>query len=63
MNRPSVGERSVGIDVNRFTIFGVVTFILVLVATYMSLVVAPLEDVQGVHQKIFYIHVPLAFIA
>ena len=63
MNKSSDGERSIGIGVNRFTIFGAVTFILVLVATYMSLVVAPLEAVQGVHQKIFYIHVPLAFIA
>ena len=63
MNKSSDGERSIGIGVNRFTIFGLVTFILVLIATYMSLVVAPLEAVQGVHQKIFYIHVPLAFIA
>lgn len=63
MDKSPDGKRSKAIDINRFTIFGAVTFILVLVATYMSLVVAPLEAVQGVHQKIFYIHVPLAFIA
>ena len=49
--------------VSKLTVFGAITLVLVLISTYMSLVSAPLEAVQGVHQKIFYIHVPLAFIA
>lgn len=48
---------------NKLTILGAIALIIILISTYMSLVAAPLEAVQGVHQKIFYIHVPMAFIA
>ena len=34
-----------------------------LIALYLALVEAPPERVQGIHQKIFYIHVPSALIA
>ncbi|MBI4236597.1 MAG: cytochrome c biogenesis protein CcsA [Chloroflexi bacterium] len=34
-----------------------------LAALYLALVVAPLEAVQGVHQRIFYMHVPVAMMA
>ena len=34
-----------------------------LIALYLALVESPSERVQGIHQKIFYIHVPSALIA
>jgi heme exporter protein C len=37
--------------------------LLMVVALFLALVVAPLERVQGIHQKIFYMHVPLALLA
>ena len=44
-------------------IIGVAAFAAMLIALYLALVEAPSERVQGIHQKIFYIHVPSALIA
>lgn len=44
-------------------LLGYAAMITMIVGLYLALVVAPLERVQGVHQKIFYMHVPLAFLA
>jgi heme exporter protein C len=62
-NRPEEKPHLNSKPISKLTGFGVITLVLVLISTYMSLVSAPLEAIQGVHQKIFYIHVPLAFIA
>ena len=44
-------------------LIGYAALVTMLTGLYLGLVVAPLERVQGVHQKIFYMHVPLALIA
>ena len=49
--------------VSGLDILGFAAFTTMLIALYMAIVTSPLERVQGVHQKIFYIHVPLALIA
>ena len=49
----------------RFTIadaLGIAAFAVMLVALYLALVESPIERVQGIHQKIFYIHVPTALV-
>ena len=44
-------------------ITGLAAAILVLVATYMAFVYAPTDAVQGNAQRIFYVHVPTAWLA
>jgi len=44
-------------------IFELVTFIVMLTALYAIFFYAPVEKTMGIVQKIFYIHVPSAFIA
>lgn len=43
--------------------FEVVTFLLMLVALYAIFIYAPIEKTMGIVQKIFYLHVPAAFLA
>ena len=49
--------------VSGLDLLGFAAFATMLIALYMAIVASPLERVQGVHQKIFYVHVPLALIA
>ncbi len=44
-------------------IVGVAAFAVMLIALYLAIVESPSERVQGIHQKIFYIHVPSALVA
>ena len=44
-------------------LWGVLTLVSMCVLMYMALVWAPEDDVQGAPQRIFYIHVPSAWIA
>ena len=44
-------------------IIGIAAFAAMLIALYLAIVESPSERVQGIHQKIFYIHVPSALIA
>lgn len=44
-------------------ILGVVTALLMAVAVYMAFVYAPTDAVQGDSQRIFYVHVPTAWVA
>lgn len=43
--------------------FEIVTFLLMIVALYAIFIYAPTEKTMGVVQKIFYLHVPAAFLA
>ena len=43
--------------------FEVVTFLLMLAALYAIFIYAPIEKTMGIVQKIFYLHVPAAFLA
>jgi heme exporter protein C len=43
--------------------FQLLTYVLMLVALYTIFIYAPVEKTMGVIQKIFYIHVPSAFLA
>ena len=43
--------------------FQVLTYVLMLLALYTIFIYAPVEKTMGVIQKIFYIHVPSAFLA
>ncbi len=43
--------------------FEVVTFLLMLSALYAIFIYAPIEKTMGIVQKIFYLHVPAAFLA
>lgn len=45
------------------TITGVVSVVLLLVATYMAFIYAPTDATQGNAQRIFYVHVPMAWLA
>ena len=44
-------------------VIGIAAFAAMLIALYLAIVESPSERVQGIHQKIFYIHVPSALIA
>ena len=44
-------------------IIGIAAFAAMMVALYLAIVESPAERVQGIHQKIFYIHVPSALVA
>jgi heme exporter protein C len=44
-------------------LFGFTSVFMLLLSSYLSLVSSPIEKTQGIHQKIFYLHVPLAFLA
>src|SRR5262245_60195724 len=46
-----------------FTLFAIVTAVLVAYGLYQALVVAPTEKTMGDIQRIFYIHVPSAWVA
>ena len=46
-----------------FTIFALITFVLLSYGLYQALVVAPTEATMGNVQRIFYYHVPLAWTA
>ena len=43
--------------------FQLLTFVMMLLALYTIFIYAPVEKTMGVIQKIFYIHVPTAFLA
>lgn len=43
--------------------FQILTYVLMLIALYAIFIYAPVEKTMGVVQKIFYIHVPAAFLA
>jgi len=43
--------------------FQLLTYVLMLLALYTIFIYAPVEKTMGVIQKIFYIHVPSAFLA
>ena len=43
--------------------FEIVTFLSMLAALYAIFVYAPIEKTIGIVQKIFYLHVPSAFLA
>lgn len=43
--------------------FEVVTFLLMFAAIYAIFIYAPIEKTMGIVQKIFYLHVPAAFLA
>ena len=43
--------------------FQLLTYVLMLLALYAIFIYAPVEKTMGVVQKIFYIHVPAAFLA
>ena len=43
--------------------FQILTYVLMLVALYAIFIYAPVEKTMGIVQKIFYIHVPAAFLA
>jgi len=45
------------------TTFEVVTFLLMIAALYAIFIYAPIEKTMGIVQKIFYLHVPAAFLA
>lgn len=42
---------------------GLAAAVAMITALFLGLVVAPTEKIQGVHQKIFYMHVPIAWMA
>ena len=44
-------------------LFQLLTYVLMLLALYAIFLYAPVEKTMGVVQKIFYIHVPAAFLA
>lgn len=48
---------------NLGSIFGLITAVVVTIALYMALIYAPTDSVQGVSQRILYIHAPVAWIA
>jgi heme exporter protein C len=48
---------------NRFTMLAAITFALMSYGMYQALVAAPTERTMGAAQRIFYIHVPSAWVA
>lgn len=42
-------------------VLGIITLILMITALYMIFIYAPTEVTQGIVQRIFYVHLPLAF--
>ena len=48
---------------NRIAIFGLLTAVLLGYGMYQALVAAPTERTMGDVQRIFYIHVPSAWVA
>ncbi len=44
-------------------IIGAAAFAAMLIALYLAIVDSPTERIQGIHHKIFYIHVPSALVA
>src|SRR5215472_16112128 len=48
---------------NKFTIFAAFTFALMSYGMYQALLAAPTERTMGAAQRIFYIHVPSAWVA
>lgn len=48
---------------NKFTIFAAFTFALMSYGMYQALIAAPTERTMGAAQRIFYIHVPSAWVA
>src|SRR5215831_17271859 len=48
---------------NKFTIFAALTFALMSYGMYQALLAAPTERTMGAAQRIFYIHVPSAWVA
>lgn len=51
-------RRGVGLT----AILGIASLILISIAVYMALVYAPTDAVQGQPQRLFYIHVPIAWV-
>ena len=46
--------------VGRRQIFGYIAAAMMALSLYLALVVGPVDAVQGVHSRIFYVHVPIA---
>lgn len=44
-------------------LFGLASMLVVLIAIYMAFIYAPTDSIQGHAQRIFYIHVPMAWLA
>lgn len=56
--------RSTQSGTGRWTaITGIVSVVLLLIATYMAFLYAPTDAAQGDAQRIFYVHVPMAWLA
>lgn len=56
--------RSTQSGTGRWTaITGLVSVVLLLIATYMAFIYAPTDAAQGDAQRIFYVHVPMAWLA
>jgi len=58
-----MNERSGGVGHSWGTILGVLTALTMAVSIYLAFIYAPTEAVQGNAQRIFYIHVPIAWTA